>query len=464
MSSYTQSFLFRQQPSNLARFGLWTGYFFTVNVVVGSGFLTLPYAFSRSGWALALFFMILIAILSFYLARQVLEILARVECMKQLEEVQIFIERPTFRQLIFGGCPKVIIPDEVKLEITDRRFDLSCLAGILLGKNYGIAYMVFLYLFMTGAQVGYGSIFASSFAATVPLGFSDTCNIYEDAEVFGACRVNYWFYLAIYTAFMMYLTIKGLREQVWVQSVLTMMRFLVIGIIVFTCIALISGHSNIKNGDYTPLEIPQAINIETMLSSLPSIFFAFIYQMQFPSIAEFIHDKKRNLHYIILMVGVTTITIYLMIAMLVPIAVHGVKPQCSIEYSNYSAGYSQSERPWWTYIIAFIVVLFPALDVFSSFPLMAVAVSDNLLTMKYGISNEDFVNDKIKRNYRILSVAIPLCISFLLFDLGEIIDWVGISGFILAPVAIPLMHSSAREMLNIPSDYDTPFYSRVTFI
>ena len=317
---------------------------------------------------------------------------------------------------------------------------------------------------MTGAQVGYVSIFASSFAATIPLGFANTCNIYDDKEVFGSCRVNYWFYLVIYGVFMMYLTIKGLREQKWMQSVLTIMRFVIISIIIFTCIALMSTSSKIDHSGKSTVQMPQPINFSSMLSALPSIFFAFIYQMQFPSIAEFIKDKKRNLPLIIIMVGITTGVIYLMIALIVPVAIHDVKPQCSIEYSDYSAGYSQDDRPWWTYIISYIVVLFPALDVFSSFPLMAVAVSDNLLSMKYGVSNEDYVDEKIKRNYRILSVAIPLCISFILFNLGEIIDWVGLAGFILAPISIPLMHTAAREMLNVHSDYDTPFYSRVRTI
>ena len=46
----SNSFLFKQQPSNLARFGLWTGFFFSVNVVIGAGFLALPFSFANSGW------------------------------------------------------------------------------------------------------------------------------------------------------------------------------------------------------------------------------------------------------------------------------------------------------------------------------------------------------------------------------------------------------------------------------
>lgn len=214
--------------------------------------------------------------------------------MKQLEENGIAIVKPTFHQMVFGGTPKTKIPNEIQFEITNRRFDLSKLAVLLLGPNYGIAYMFFLYFLMTGAQVGHSSIFASSFAATVPLGFAGTCTIYEDSQLFGSCRPNYWFYLTIYGICMMYLTVRGVKEQKSMQSFLTIMRFLIIGIIVITCLALIAGSSNISNSKHVPFEMPDPINFSTMLSSLPSIFFAFMYQLAFPTIAEFIKDKKKE--------------------------------------------------------------------------------------------------------------------------------------------------------------------------
>lgn len=154
-------------------------------------------------------------------------------------------------------------------------------------------------------------------------------------------------------------------------------------------------------------------------------------------------------------------TVYTLIALIVPVAIHKVAPQCTIEYSSYSAGYAQSDRPWWTYAIAYLVVLFPAFDVFSCFPLMALSISNNLLTMRYGVVD---VDQRIQRKFRILTVVVPLAISFVMFNLGDIIDWIGIAGFILVSIAIPLMHNSAREMISIPSHYDAPFYSRVIII
>lgn len=457
----TTSFLFRQQPSNLARFGMWVGYFFSINVVIGAGFLTLPYSFNRSGWLLSLILMTILAVQNYYIGLELIEIIARVECIKQLEEAGIDVPRPTFKQIIKGSFVKVQVPDEIKPEIVDRRFDLSTIVSMMLGPTFGKLYMVGMYLFLTGAQVSYVSIFASSFASTIPLGFSELCNIYEDEEFFGACRPNYWIFLTIYSVLMMYLTIKGLREQRWMQAILTIMRFFIMFIILVTCIALIATGSNIKNGDDVSFKMPPLVGVRNILSSLPNIAFAFVYQLQLPSIIEFLKDKEKNLKKIVLLVGLTSYIVYFLIALVVPIAIHNVNPQCSIEYSEYSAGYSQSDRPAWTYIIAYIVVLFPALDVFSSFPVMAITVADNFQTMREGVSNEDFGKNSSQKLYRIFSVIVPVIISFFMFNLSEIVEWVGMVGFILVQVVIPILHVFTREIVDIHSAYDSPFYRKV---
>ena len=97
--------------------------------------------------------------------------MSRVEFIKTLEEeCNVFIERPGIRQFLHDGYYKDIDTADYAPRITERRFDLSTMAKILFGKNYGIAYIILLYLFTMSAQVNYISIFTSSFASTIPLG------------------------------------------------------------------------------------------------------------------------------------------------------------------------------------------------------------------------------------------------------------------------------------------------------
>jgi amino acid permease len=461
------SFLTYTSGKYTDRFGLWGGYFFCINAVIGSGFLTLPYAFNSSGWLFGLIFMSLMSLGSYYFSCELLEVLSRVECITQIEEKyqNKSMPRLTWREIIFGRQKKEsLLEHEPTPNITDRRFDVSTLILIVFGKRFGLAYMVILYFFLTGAQISYFSIFCCSFAAQIPLGFSGTCDMYDETSYFGDCRPNYWVYWAVYLGFMIFMTIRGLKEQLWLQSFLTVMRFVIISLILFTCIALMAGPSNIDNDDKSSLEMPVLLDAPNMLSSLSIIIFSFIYHLQFPSIAECVKDKKKNLPSIIKMVAFTTTIVYGLLAMIVPVAITSVKAQCSIEYTNYSAGYSQNDRPWWTYFIAYLVVLFPAFDVFSSFPLMGISVSDNLMTLVYGVGSTSTISIKKIYCYRAFTVVLPAVISFFEYDLSFIIDWVGMLAMILVPISFPILHIATREMINVKSRFDAPFYSRVMII
>jgi amino acid permease len=449
------------------KFGVWGGYFFSINSVIGSGFLALPYAFNASGWLFGLIFLILMGFESYYFSCELLEILSRIECLVKIEEQNTDrkIPRLTFKEIIFGRRIKEkLLEYESVPNITNRRFDITSIISIVFGKNFSILYMICLYLAVIGAQTSYFSIFSASFAAKIPLGFADTCDIYNDKVYFGKCRAEYWIYWSIFFCSMMYLTIKGLKEQLWFQSCLTIMRFVIISIIIFTSSALIVGSNKISSDEKINVEMPQLINSKNVLNVLPILMFAFMYQLQLPSIAECTRDKKKNLPVIIKMVGITSAIIYGLISMIVPIAIKNVKVQCTIEYSDYSAGYPQDNKPWWTYFISYIVVLFPALDVFSVFPLLSIAFSDNLLGLIYGPNNPKIKEKKILIFYRTLTVAIPGIISFFIFDLAFIMDWVGLIGMMSGPIIFPILHIATREMINVKSRFDSPYYSRVSSI
>ncbi|CAG9314267.1 unnamed protein product [Blepharisma stoltei] len=456
---------FSIEPSsvNPDKFGLSTGYFFSVNIVVGAGFLALPHAFKTSGWLISFFYMIFTAYQSYYLARQLLEVMSRTEVIVRLREEGKKVKPPTWRQILTGQKAGEDLLEKERTPrpiITSRRFDVTENIRILFGQKWATFYIIILSFYFQGAQLGYVSIFASSFASNIPLPWAKKCDIYETSSYSDSCYENYWIFLIIYAVFMTYLTIKGMKEQRWVQSVLTIMRFIIIGLVLITSIALLIQQKQVDHDVHESFDDPP-LAVWTHLSSMASIIlFAFVYQIQFPSIAEFVRSRVKNLKRIIIMVAATSFTLYAMLGIIVPMAIHDVKGEVNISFREYSAGYSQSDRPWWTYIIAYIIVLFPAFDVFSSFPLMAIPLSDNVLTMRYGIGETKNLPFKTVAICRFLCVVLPFSIAFFVYDLSIILNWVGLFGFILVPIAIPLMHIAAREMVETPSPYDVKFSSR----
>lgn len=79
------------------------------------------------------------------------------------------------------------------------------------------------------------------------------------------------------------------------------------------------------------------------------------------------------------MSGIVASGLYALLGIIVPIAIDKVPSMSTLAFRDYSAGYKVSERPWWTLVIEYLIVLFPALDVFSAFPLTTISSNDNII-------------------------------------------------------------------------------------
>lgn len=224
----------------LDKYGLSTGYFLSINAVVGAGFLAIPFVFANSGWLMSLVFMIYIALQSYYLAHELLEIMSRCEIVIRYEENSKELIRPSLKQILTGVKDNPLMENSrhhVHIpSITHRRLDISENVRMIFGDKIGKAYAIILICFMQGALTSYATIFASSFASNVPIGTLEKCDIYETSSYSDDCFKNYWIYLVVYAIFMCYLSLKGLKEQKWLQSILTIMRFVIIFMILFGAI------------------------------------------------------------------------------------------------------------------------------------------------------------------------------------------------------------------------------------
>ena len=90
------------------------------------------------------------------------------------------------------------------------------------------------------------------------------------------------------------------------------------------------------------------------------------------------------------------------------------------------------------------MVVFPALDVFSAFPLVALATADNITTLIFGYDKVEEVSRKGIYGIRLLVCLPPLFLAVFVYDLGEILDWSGLMGFVLVPIFMPVMHIAAN--------------------
>jgi amino acid permease len=288
----------------------------------------------------------------------------------------------------------------------------------------------------------------------------DTCNIYEDSSL--SCEWKYLTYVCIFSVFMLYFTIVGLKEQFWMQICMTVLRIVVMTLVIAACLAAALTNTHIDSVLYNPADIPAAVDFGAIGKALPVIVFASMYQTSLPSIVEQMRNKDRTVPKVLAWTTVTSLFFYLLLGLIVPIAIPDVPSQCSMAFRNYTAGHKVDHRPWWTYALGYLVVIFPALDVFSSFPLCSVALADNLQSLVYGSVPRNSIPRVGFYGVKLFACVPALVIAMLAHNLGTVLDWAGLFGFFLVLFMIPLCHLAGRKVLPIESQYDVRRLPRVS--
>eukprot|EP01029_Cantina_marsupialis_P018349 TRINITY_DN4207_c0_g1_i3.p1 TRINITY_DN4207_c0_g1~~TRINITY_DN4207_c0_g1_i3.p1 ORF type:complete len:207 (+),score=59.29 TRINITY_DN4207_c0_g1_i3:74-694(+) len=107
-----------------------------------------------------------------------------------------------------------------------------------------------------------------------------------------------------------------------------------------------------------------------------------------------------------------------------------VKDSCNLNWKHYTAGYSADGKPFWVGAIEYIVVLFPAIDVLSAFPLCAIALGNNLLA---GFSSTKQIHECSRWRvsfFRLIASIPPVLLAFRIKDLGKILDYGGLGSWL----------------------------------
>lgn len=172
--------------------GLLTGYFFTINTIVGAGFLSLPWAFSQGGWAFSALYLCMTVLSNIVLSLQLLNIMSKVELLTQLTEEGHEVRPVNLRSLLnTRGDYEVLIASKHEPQIRSRRLDVSECMRMVFGRTSGFLYIILMLVYVQGAELAYASIFAMSFAANIPIGDYPACDITESRSFLSECRVNY---------------------------------------------------------------------------------------------------------------------------------------------------------------------------------------------------------------------------------------------------------------------------------
>lgn len=237
---------------------------FTLNYIVGTGFLTLPWAFSKAGCFLSI--LVLSGVLYFSIASSLflLETMARAETMHSLKHNETTLLHDYQNNI---SKPNII---------GNQKFEVTELCSIFLG-TYGkriYTFCITVYLYCT--LVAYSTVFANSFASHFNIGES-----------------SYFFYLSLFGCIVIPLSCMELSEQISIQVTLTFGRFLMFFFMILSVsYAFLFQNTPFQNISPTHGNF-EDFHLDQLHIVLPVIVYANIFHHSIPALSHPVENKLQ---------------------------------------------------------------------------------------------------------------------------------------------------------------------------
>lgn len=439
-----------------------------INSIIGAGVLSIPWAYSQGGLLLGILSQITASIFSAILSYQLLQTMSRVSQIRELTSKGFKITPVPFSKLFQKTDPKDFISHDSdidplietsKITITTNKSDMTSMTLILLGENHARFNCILFSLGTIVILIAYASIFATSLISIIPIFGSSTCNIYEDDGSFGdSCWRKYWFYLLILLTFASVLSLMQLREQAWFQGTLAAMRFFVGILIVITSFIVIVSNKNLDDDDNNKAKLV-LFDFNGAGVAFSIILLANYYQPFIPNAVQWMANKEINGPLAInWAVGIVSI-LYLLLGIVVSMAVYDVEEMVTLEWVDYTGG--KSEQKWWAYLILYLIILFPAFDILSIFPLVVITLSDNIMSLfDISESEEHIVSNKFIF-FRISSVLLPILLAAIIYNLGFLNNITGLFSILTVGIYLPSLALASKKIIPQKTEYDSYFSSEI---
>jgi len=127
---------------------------------------------------------------------------------------------------------------------------------------------------------------------------------------------------------------------------------------------------------------------------------------------------------------------------------------------NWKNCYSNDDD-YYTKLISLYIILFPAIDVVSAFPLNAITLGNNIMGTYFGSRIQEYENDnKMKRRFRLLAACPPILMGLWVRELGKITDYAGTTGFIIGFSIPALLYLCSKSKASSTKSFvTTTFYN-----
>lgn len=441
-------------------FPYWITVAFTLNYIIGSGFLTLPWAFEEAGVLLGIIILFIFGFFSTISVFFILETMARADKLDHFHGLHMKGGYFPVDTTVHHEPTSYLKNDENgRIELNElttfssntvqehehgehhvrRKKEMTELCQLFLGEIGKHIYLGVICVYMYGSLWAYATVFANSFSAAHENFFGD---------------YSYYVFLLLFSCIAIPVSLLEFSEQVFMQVSLAIFRVIMVLVMVMS---IVLAYSSGENQFQLPEGYDQHHTASTLLRCewgnlyllMPVAAFAFLFHHSVPALAEPITEKKM-LNSVFQTSLLVTLVFYIALGVIIS-AYFGTNTLSSsnLNWKGYIGHGTSSHTPWPASIARFFVLLFPAFDVASAFPLNAFTLGNNLMTAYYGkdIHLHDSSRSKT-RFFRSLAAVPPLLGAIFISDLGQITSWTGLTGFALVFIFPPLLSYAAKKKLD----------------
>jgi amino acid permease len=456
------------------------GFFLLLNLVLGTGFLSIPYGFYSSGVLYGAITLMAMISLSWLCAVYVVETMARSQAISDYKESSQSVQNEKIQA--GSALPNFYIT-------VDRKFEPSEMCEMYVGLWLKIIYVILLIIITFFAALAYSTVAGSAWAVNIPFNFSTLTECtYEDfshqviPDDFG-CASSYRFCVFIYGVAVVILSLLSLKEQIIIQVALGLLRFITITAIVVYCfIHIVQGHPipscnntlpNLSIHDDVSVNMTSLtdesfdFHIKGWLMSISIFAYASILHQAIPTLTHPIREKKWLRGYfntLFIVLG----SMYLLLGLMGSLWFRDcISETCTLNWEPLTKPqYDTALRA-----LSYFIIIFPSIDVLSAFPLVIHTTVNNIYSL---ILCRDTTQDNhikfvlLRLAMKFAAAVLPLGIAMFVANLAVVLNWAGLIGFFISfyfPVLLQLTSqwhcfNEFKKMKNYKKDEEEPLLTK----
>ncbi|ETW04713.1 hypothetical protein H310_03866 [Aphanomyces invadans] len=428
----------------------------TLNYMIGTGCFGLPFAFASAGLGLTATFLILGFAGALITMNYTLESMARAEGI---------VSHTTVGNL----------PDNC---LTYRRINFSEIGGLFArDMGYHIVQTVMLF-YCLGSLWAYASIFASSIASFVfTYAWGESCNVYAiDASI--PCIDMYYISMALFTVLVVVLVLMDMGDQAMIQKFLSVYRIVALSVMLVTLFIKLAHDGKDLVVARVASRGEWAFNWHNFSAGFGPTLLALNCQYNMPTALQPLHASEKLKARKITFIAMTVSAVfYLLLGVLGAIAFDEVNPLASLMWLDYTGcgnGWSRCppESPAWIGLVVHVlVIMFPVVNITSTYPLVGLTVGGNILTSLPKTWTAPMSPSRAWMLARLMATLPPLVLAALFKKLDAIFTYAGFLGFglgLIIPawfqvIGIKYCRRTFKSNLAAMTPFGLPFLSSLEF-